>query len=263
MEFCIICPTAGLERYATLSKTHLVLAQIKDPHYCEFYQRRRQNGDTLILDNGAYEQGKSVGHKEFAESIRFYNPQWIVCPDKLFSDWEETYSLTKTFLDQYFDEFKDTSKFMGVPQTEKGNIIGWMEGMFRMVEELPLDGVGLPRALVTHYYIDPLTRVRVCEFLKKRYDQQLYIHGFGMVKGNVEELKLLWRAECDSVDSSAPVWRAWSKGLSLTHQDHHIVWDEIGTECNFDAEWKPPFKEKHEQILSNLEACGVNTSRIR
>src|SRR5580765_7196258 len=166
MDFCVICPTAGLERYAVLSKTHLVLAQITDPHYRNFYLERKQHGDTLILDNGAYELGKSLSRETFAETVRFYSPQYIVCPDELYQDWERTYASTKNFLDHHYDEFRELGcKFIGVPQTAKGNILGWMEGLIRMVEELPLDGIGLPRALCTHYYIDPLTRVRACEFL--------------------------------------------------------------------------------------------------
>jgi hypothetical protein len=268
MNFCIITPTAGLERYATLSKTHLVLAQIKDEKYRSFYKQRREKGDTIILDNGAYERGGSVNNTALAQAARFYKPQYIVCPDELYQDWERTYSATKHFLDHYFDEFKALGcKFIGVPQTTKGNIIGWMEGVFRMVEELPLDGIGLPRALVTHYYIDPLTRVRMCEYLKRRYSgDQLYIHAFGMVKGNVDELNMLRDANCDSIDSSAPVWRAWTKGLSLTHADHQRVWDEIGTECDFNAMLPLENSEHmytHNQILSNLEVCGVDISPNR
>jgi len=257
MNFCIICPTAGLERYATLSKTHLVLAQIKDEKYRQFYLERRAHGDTIILDNGAYELGKSLDQTSFAQAVRFYSPQYIVCPDELYQDWERTYSLTKNFLDHHYDEFRELGcKFIGVPQTTKGNIMGWMEGLIRMVEELPLDGIGLPRALVTHYYVDPLTRVRACEFLKRRYEgDQLYIHAFGMVKGNVDELNMLRDAQCDSIDSSAPVWRAWSKGISLLCQDHFKVWDEVGTECDFNVNWLPS-PDNHNQILINLEACG-------
>ena len=259
MNFAIICPIAGLERYATLSKTHLVLAQIKDERYRSFYKKRRELGDTIILDNGAYEEGRSVHNQTLAEAARYYSPQYIVCPDELYQDWERTYASTKNFLDHHYDEFRQLGcKFIGVPQTTKGNIMGWMEGLIRMVEELPLDGIGLPRALCTHYYIDPLTRVRACEFLKRRYEgDQVYIHAFGMVKGNVDELNMLRGAQCDSIDSSAPVWRAWSMGLSLINQDHQKVWDELGTECDFNAQWLPHNPDdRYQQILLNLEACG-------
>ena len=265
MQFCIITPIAGLERYASLSNTHLVLSHIKDEHYREFYKARRKKGDTIILDNSAYENGRSVSNQDLAEAARYYKPQYLVCPDELYQDWERTYVSTKNFLDHHYDEFRELGcKFIGVPQTTKGNILGWMEGLIRMVEELPLDGIGLPRALCTHYYIDPLTRVRACEFLKRRYEgDQLYIHAFGMVKGNVDELNMLRDVNCDSIDSSAPVWRAWSKGISLTTFMSSPLWDQVGTDCNFDAEWKPPFEEKHQQILLNLEAVGVDVSSAR
>lgn len=243
-----------------------MLAQVKDERYRQFYRSRRDAGDTIILDNGAYELGGSINRDEFADAVRFYNPQFIVCPDVMHADWGQTYARTKDFLDRYYDEFSLNSSFIGVPQTTDGRIIEWIEGMLRMTDELPIDGIGLPRALVTHYHIDPLTRVTACEFIKKRY-RGMYVHAFGMVKGNVDELNMLRNAGCDSIDSSAPVWRAWTKGLSLTHLDHHRVWDEIGTECDFNHNvdgWKQiGWEEKHKQILSNLEACGVNINPIR
>jgi hypothetical protein len=267
MNFAIICPISGLERYAVLSKTHLVLAQIKDERYRSFYKKRRELGDTIILDNGAYEEGRSINNQTLAEAARYYSPQYVVCPDELYQDWERTYAATKNFLDHHYDEFRQLGcKFIGVPQTTKGNILGWMEGLIRMVEELPLDGIGLPRALCTHYYIDPLTRVRACEFLKRRYEgDQLYIHAFGMVKGNVDELNMLRDVNCNSIDSSAPVWRAWTKGLSLTHDDHQRVWDKLGTECDFKAQLPIESTEMymHNQILTNLEAVGVDVSSAR
>ncbi len=72
MEFCIIGPTAGLERYATLSKTHLVLAHIKDGAYVEFYRKRRTDGDWIILDNGAYESA-GIPDVYLVEAIRIYD----------------------------------------------------------------------------------------------------------------------------------------------------------------------------------------------
>lgn len=265
MEFCIICPTAGLERYATLSKTHLVLAQIQDPQYQEFYIKRRNVGDTLILDNGCYEQGSSIQESHFVDAIELYNPQWIVCPDALFKPWDVTFGMTYRFLNSYYDRFHSRGmRFMGIPQTTKGDIMGWIDGCFSMLNELPLDGIGLPRALVTDYHQSPqanLTRVNACKLLKRRYSQflnGLYIHAMGMANGDVNELSALRDAGCDSVDSSAPVWRGWN-GFNLSDRD----WDTKGTDCDFSAplpqtKWSGIWED---HIIGNLEACGVNTKR--
>lgn len=265
MEFCIICPVAGLERYATLSKTHLVLAQIEDPKYQEFYIKRRQAGDTLILDNGCYEQGSSIQESHFVDAIELYNPQWVVCPDALFRPWEVTFSMTASFLDKYYDRFHSQGiKFLGIPQTTKGDIMGWIDGCFSMLNELPLDGIGLPRALVTDYYPHPLTRVNACKLLKRRYANfinGLYIHAMGMANGDVTELSALRDAGCDSIDSSAPVWRGWNE-LTLTDPDDQKVWDLKGTECDFNAPIKFTGAGKRDyMILNNLEACGIYVNR--
>lgn len=271
MEFCIISPTAGLERYATLSKTHLVLAQIEDPQYQQFYIKRRVAGDTLILDNGAYEKGEAIQESHFIEAINLYSPQWVVCPDAMFQPWEVTYNRTEAFLDKYWERFHSLGvKFMGIPHTTPGDIMGWLEGMLRMMEDFPVDGVGLPRALATHYYPDPTVRVNACKLLRRRYDRHisdLYIHAFGMVNGDVTELSALAGAGCNSIDSSAPVWRGWNE-LTLTNPDDRKVWDLKGIECNFEAvhlDFDLPNsgyeRRIHPKILSNLEACGVDTKR--
>ncbi len=53
MEFAIISPVGGLNQYATRSKIHLILAQVKNEEYRKFYRERGEKGDFLILDNGA------------------------------------------------------------------------------------------------------------------------------------------------------------------------------------------------------------------
>src|SRR3954470_19702963 len=117
MKFAVICPITGLYRFATLSKVHLVLAQIGDQRYMDFYKKRREDGDLIILDNGAYEGGESISDTQLLNAIEFYNPQWIVCPDKLFAHWERTYEMTKRFLDKYINYVPKDVKFMAIPQT--------------------------------------------------------------------------------------------------------------------------------------------------
>lgn len=255
MKFCVITPIGGLRKFAMLSNTHLVLAHINSPEYREFYRARRESGDTLILDNGAYEAGESISPKELEDSISYYSPQWVVCPDKLFSHWQVTYEMTKDFLDRYASNNYQV-KFMAIPQTVKGDIFGWTEGLLRMCDELKIDGIGLPRALITHYAKErPTIRAEACSFIKSRYPH-LYIHAMGMANGDPWELPLLDAVGCDSVDSSAPVWRAWSQGLSLGTRDR-TLWDTYGTECDFWDSGEGLSARNIDQIYSNLEVCGV------
>src|SRR5882672_5189483 len=105
MHFNILSPVQGLEEFATLSRHHLVLAQIKDPAYRQFYKLRREKGDHIILDNGAWE-----GNQNWAvltEAIVFYNPNVVVLPDYLLQPWEKTLHSAQVFLDTFNDDFPD------------------------------------------------------------------------------------------------------------------------------------------------------------
>lgn len=270
MQFCIICPTTGLERYATLSTTHLVLSHIEDPLYQEFYIKRRKAGDLLILDNAAYENKQSTEH-ELVDKIELYNPQVVVLPDKFLRPWEETFLTSYEFLGKYHGRFPNV-EWMYVPQSSPNDIMGFIDGLLHAVNELPVSWIGIPRCLVTDIAQDPLMRVRVCEFIKRKWynDPCLRVHALGMYKGNVEELKLLAAARCDSIDSSAPVWRGWAAGLSLTNPEDQVSWEQFGCDCDFSAELplscidgSGVIRGANQMILRNLEACGVNIHQTR
>lgn len=263
MNFCIISPIEGLERYATLSKTHLVLAQIKDKRYREFYLNCRSLGDTLILDNGAYEQGEHISTEEFVDAACYYRAQWVVCPDKPFTPWQDTYSRVSGFLDRYHSALRNMGcRFIGIPHTTEGNLLGWIQGLLTMVNDFPLDGVGIPRCLATHYWPeDPLIRVKAVEFIKQYWrKEKLYTHAMGMVNGSVDELNALREVGVDSCDSSAPVNRGLFN-LSLTDPKDRQFWDEHGDACRIDQVLPDGNYDWDKRVRENLEACGVNTNR--
>src|SRR5882724_8154116 len=97
MEFCVISPTSGLERYATRSKTHLVLAHLFDGAYADFYLKQKNEGDVIILDNGTYENGQP--HFTF-DIVRRLKPQVVVLPDFLLHPWKKTWHAAISFLDK-------------------------------------------------------------------------------------------------------------------------------------------------------------------
>lgn len=236
--------------------------------------KRRREGDLIILDNGAYE-GKQSTEAGLIDAIELYNPQVVVLPDRFLRPWEETFRASHDFLDNYYDQFRDV-EWMYVPQSSPNDIMGFIDGLLHAATELPVSWIGIPRCLVTDIAQDPLMRVRVCEFIKRKWynDPCLRVHALGMYKGNVEELKLLAAAGCDSIDSSAPVWRGWNE-LTLINEEDMKMWEINGTECNFSAERhyyyhdKPYssssnyniYSEADRKIFINLEACGVNTNQ--
>lgn len=260
MEFAIISPTAGLERYATLSKTHLVLShQCGDPVYRDFYLSRREAGDTLILDNGSYENNEPFINPEL---IQYLEPNIVVLPDFLLQPWKKTWHASIAHLDK-FDHEAIGFEWLYIPQAEKGDLHGFMESYLEATNDPRITWVGIPRALATDIAQDPLARVSFAR-LVKRERPNLRLHAFGMVNGDVHELPYLEAAGVNSIDSSAPVWRGWNQGKYLTNDEDRKWWDEHGTPVDFNA--KLPLSIQDPELIrggarnaiqANLEACGV------
>jgi len=95
MEFAVISPTAGLERYGKLTKTHLVLASVykDDPTYAKFYNQRSADDDFIILDNGGYE-GAPVFHTDILQALE---PNVVVLPDFYLQPWKKTWHAAIAF----------------------------------------------------------------------------------------------------------------------------------------------------------------------
>jgi hypothetical protein len=260
VDFCILSPIAGLERYSTLSKTHLLLSQIRDPRYWEFYNRRHKAGDFIILDNGAYEG--QLDRVRLIECIKLVHPHVVALPDRLGEDWKASHRSSINFLESYYYEF-DNLEWLYIPQASPGDIVGFVESLFKALDDERISWIGLPRALSYSITSDLLMRVRVAEQIRKR-NSRVKIHALGMVKGSLEELRQLRSSGCvTSIDSNAPVWRGWC-GYSLIRVENFkfINWPEYPV--NYEAEFveKPLGGREpiHELILENLEACGVNTN---
>jgi hypothetical protein len=235
-----------------------VLPQVKNKEYVEFYKERRAAGDLLILDNGVYEG--ETNYSKTLEMIPVYKPQVVVLPDKMLAPWNENFSQAFSFLRgegrQYTQEFG--IQWMFVPQAPKGDMMGFLDGTLAAIDKLEVQWIAIPRVLPLVISNDPLSRVNLCHYLKK-INPDLKVHCLGMAAGNVGELPLLQQAGCDSIDSSAPVWRGWNNYSLAGTSGRSPVSD-----CDFNAPSDPiPGGVIDELILKNLEACGVNCNSAR
>jgi hypothetical protein len=221
MEFCILSrDIEKLERYGRLSTTHLMLAQVTDQRYWQFYHERRKEGDWLILDNGAFE-GK-IDNVTLRNRIATEAPDVVVLPDYLDQRWQATYTAARRFLDDNCGRWPSVSGWMYVPQSVRGDIVGWSISLMNALDDQRINWVGLPRALAYLYTDDRFIRARIAEHLKK-YRPDIKLHALGMVHGDVAELSALRETKCvESIDSHYPI---------------------------DDGE--------NDEILSRLEACGV------
>lgn len=245
MEFCIISPTAGLSRYSTLSKRHLVLPQIKSPLYRDFYVKRRKQGDHIILDNGAYEKTPQFA-REFWECMALIRPQVAVLPDYLLQPWKKTRNAVLYFIDQYVHDWPEV-EWMFVPQAEKGDIRGFYHCFNEVMHEASdvISWVGAPRVLNSHF---GNARADFAATVRQRYPNHR-IHALG----DIIDRDGLAKMGVTSLDSSAPVWRGWCR-YNILHQG----WKTLDVPCNFEADDLPePGDYRDRLILKNLEIIGV------
>jgi hypothetical protein len=221
----------------------------------EFYKRRRIDGDTIILDNGAYEGHDLPSLEHYEKSITFYNPQVVVLPDFLLQRWTKTYYAAQFYLDQLYDKFPKVS-WLYIPQALPGDLSGFIRGYHDAIEDRRITWLGIPRALAYAISDNPLARVEFARLVRAEHPG-IKLHAFGMVNGEVCELRYLAKVGVTSIDSSAPVWRGWYDNR-INGKTARAWWDEHGVPIDFSR--GDCRKQDHEVILDNLEACGVDTS---
>lgn len=254
MDFAVISPTAGLERYATLSKTHLVLAQVKDPAYWAFYYNRRKEGDFIILDNGAYE-GEPFSPHHYVQKIINLRPHVVTLPDLLLQDTDRSMHFSLGFL-YWLESLHETweHEYCFIPQALEGKDEDWVRCAKYISEKVPeVTYLGLPRALATHIFKKPLARVLLAYVLKDELPN-MNLHAFGMVNGDYHELPYLAHAGVNSIDSSAPVYRGLHNIKLETPMDKGMP------PVDFNALLEPAC---HDTIIHNLEVCGVRDNHSR
>lgn len=251
MKFAVISPTSGLERYASLSTCQMVLAHLcitevgAPTGYMSFYQKMRERGDTIILDNGAYENGEPMPLEILEPIIHMLRPNVVCLPDYLLQDPKLTISASLRALDRWVDRFASYDlQYMFIPQAPAGELMDVMRGVEIMLNDTrvgPLvTWIGLPRALHTHF---GHMRAWVAMMIKRAYPH-LKLHALGSGAGSLDEFNLL-KQTCESMDSSSPVWRGY-KGFGITQPG----WPDYPVD--FSA--PPPSEANHPLILQNLLA---------
>ncbi len=139
MKFAVITPP-NLLAYSTLANTgyHLCLAQAAErhPEYRDFYRRRRELGDHVILDNGAAE-GTSMRAADLFQLARSLQPDEVVAPDVL-GDAQNTLDATEAFIVGYGKllQIYDIN-IMVVPQGR--TLVEWLWCFQEMVHTIEFD----------------------------------------------------------------------------------------------------------------------------
>lgn len=239
MHYACIAPTAYLEQYAGRGHFQLCLAQVamRDAGYFEWYRKRRELGDFVILDNGAYE-GELVGARELIRVSEELQPNVLTIPDKI-NDADESQRL----YDDFMREANGVKQFgwpafMRVLQHESRDMDDWQE----LIDNIHDNWVALPRVLKEF-------RVEVAGYLNATKRSYQNVHAFGWT-GNLNEVRQLAKLGVTSIDTSAPVWRGMH-GVKL--QDYvDGEWEHAGPKL--DPSYPDIFPEDQPLIDSNLAA---------
>ena len=234
-QFCIITPTAYLERFASQSSMHLVLAHLVDTDevYADFYASRNE---FKIMDNGAFELGQSYDPTKLIELGLRCKADAIVLPDYPFEPASKTVEASLALI----DPVKDAGfKTMFVPQSKTGDVEDWIRGYVWASETPSIDIVGMsilgiPNALDKIHI--GYARVVMTQILIERglFNFNKYHHYLGLNAGPKLEIpSLIGMGALDSCDSSGPVWAGILGWPYKEDTDSLLSRSKIKTEVDF------------------------------
>ena len=122
-----------LQEFASQSDgIHLTLAYmaLKDPLYAAWYRARSEEGDTIILDNNAYENREPAPTSELIEAAKRVGATTVVAPDYPGQDWHKTWDAFRRFTNELPAQYK----ILGIPQSKSGDVEGWSNCWQLMLE---------------------------------------------------------------------------------------------------------------------------------
>lgn len=141
----IICPVAFLERFVIKSKFHLILPHLvkQYPKYKEFYKKRAEEGDFVLLDNSIFELSYSLSKEELLDIAEDMKVSEVVAPE-VWDDKEGTEKLVEEFI-EYHDKQKSNINILAMSQ---GNSIDELvETFFKWNTHPKINSLGLPFSL--------------------------------------------------------------------------------------------------------------------
>ena len=147
IQFCHIAPIALLSDIAKHNKSHLMLAHLveESDEYADFYKNLNiDDGSEKILDNSAFEK--------FKRGEPMYEPSKLVDMGKscnatviVMSDYpKEHWTKTRDAAIELAPVFKQHGfKTFYVPQSELGDLEGYLQSVFWAIENPDIDLIGL------------------------------------------------------------------------------------------------------------------------
>lgn len=197
MKVAVIAPSKCLE-FSELGDLYFVLAQrvLEDVKYAEFFSKKRDK--VKMLDNGAFELGKSLETDKLLEVAGVVKPDEIVAPDYPMRG-EMSLQMIKDFL----GVVPKKMKIVAIPH---GRDVLELAENYKKVCKLDVDVVGFSVVFQKQTSLRPV----VFHYLKKKkfFDVTKEHHLFGL-----DSLTELWYYDSQSirsVDCSLPISCAYS-----------------------------------------------------
>lgn len=200
MKAAIISPLRLLTRYSALSTTQMCLAQFcGNEEYRNYFLLRKDFGDFIIIDNGAYELRDSLDSKVFLDSVRELTPHVAIIPDSVMNK-RRTLKLSEEFLLLWDKCPVGKTELMVVPQG--ANAEEWSESLDELMLLFPFKWIGVAKSVNLLFRGG---RASPCGTVVERYPES-QIHLLGIWNDPLEEAKQARTFEqVQVIDSSLPV----------------------------------------------------------
>ena len=209
-----IAPSNYTELGIHESDMNMVLAHVARDNK-EYARMFRDSDKQTLLDNGAFENGVPMSVEDMINIGHKVRADILVLPDYPFKDWQEGWS---DYVMEGIEQYKQEGfKTMFIPQSVKGDAIGFMKSLINAIHHPEIDYIGLS-ILGCPNAFDHIPDHKVREkIIGEVYDilPQNKLHILGML-GTVDEIKRLSYYEdvINSWDTSAAIWYGVN-GLSV------------------------------------------------
>lgn len=236
---------------------HLILAHLLDnKEYVDFYKAKIKRGDTVILDNSAFEFKRALSAEEIFGFIERsgIEPTYVVAPDYPYQDWKVTWDSTLAFIEEVKGK---PYKVMAVPQSLKGDWTGWLRGYQLMASNpdisiIGMSIIGIPNAFCEVTGTDDIAfnRIYATNYLLETglANEEKWHHYLGLGGGPREILVQRQLGLMDSNDSSSPFWHGYL-GIELDNSIWGLKNGKSPIEVDFHA---PHIKECEVAIQANI-----------
>lgn len=258
IKYGYIAPIAYQDLIPNEADFHLILAHLLDnKEYVDFYKQKIKRGDTVILDNSAFEFKRALSAEEIFGFIDRSEivPTYVVAPDYPFEDWEVTWNSTLKFIDEVKGK---PYSVMAVPQSRKGDYEGWIKCYRNMVDHHDVDVIGMsilgiPNAFCSLTNTDDIAYNRVYATMKL-LDEIIspgykWHHYLGLGNGPRELIMQRQLGLIDSNDSSSPFWHG-HLGIRFDNSVWGLKEGKTKSEVRFETHRE---SESLSSILFNIE----------